>query len=92
MVRTGTSGDGTRSRRGTGLITESRFPTGGLLAAGRVIRSAAGYLNAVLGGQDYQRYVAHMRRTYPERPIPTEREYWRQRYAEAERNPATRCC
>nr|WP_038555445.1 YbdD/YjiX family protein [Nocardia nova] len=56
------------------------------------VRSAAGYLNAVLGGQDYARYVAHLRRRHPDRPIPTEGEYWRDRHAAAERNPGTRCC
>ncbi|WP_324191725.1 YbdD/YjiX family protein [Nocardia elegans] len=46
----------------------------------------------MVGGQDYQRYVAHLRRRHPDRPVPSEREYWRTRHAEAERNPASRCC
>ncbi|WP_227980069.1 YbdD/YjiX family protein [Nocardia spumae] len=58
----------------------------------RALRATAGYLNAVLGGRDYARYVAHLRRVHPDRPIPTEREYWRARHAAAERNPGTRCC
>ncbi len=49
-------------------------------------------MNAVLGGQDYDRYVAHLRRVHPERPIPTEGEFWRERHAAADRNPGTRCC
>ncbi|WP_373864626.1 YbdD/YjiX family protein [Nocardia vaccinii] len=58
----------------------------------RAARSAAGYFNAILGGRDYARYVEHLRRNHPGHPVPTEREYWRDRYAAAERNPATRCC
>jgi uncharacterized short protein YbdD (DUF466 family) len=50
------------------------------------------YLNSILGGQDYARYVEHLRRNHPECPIPSEREYWRERYAAADRNPTNRCC
>ncbi len=63
-----------------------------LVAPLHAARATAGYLNAVLGGQDYARYVAHLRRKHPDRPIPTESEYWRERHAAAERNPGTRCC
>ncbi|OXR42270.1 hypothetical protein B7C42_05469 [Nocardia cerradoensis] len=58
----------------------------------RAVRVGARYLNAVLGGQDYPRYVEHLRRRHPDRPIPSEREYWRERHAAADRNPGTRCC
>ncbi|WP_228534497.1 YbdD/YjiX family protein [Nocardia sp. BSTN01] len=58
----------------------------------RAVRAGARYLNAVLGGQDYPRYVEHLRRRHPGRPIPSEREYWRERHAAADRNPGTRCC
>jgi len=50
------------------------------------------WLDSVVGGQDYQRYVAHLRRRHPDRPVPTEREYWRERHAHAESNPGGRCC
>jgi uncharacterized short protein YbdD (DUF466 family) len=50
------------------------------------------YLDSVLGGRDYARYVQHLRRNHPELPIPTERDYWRDRHAAADRNPANRCC
>nr|WP_067485995.1 YbdD/YjiX family protein [Nocardia ignorata] len=55
-------------------------------------RSVARWYSAINGGQDYQRYVAHLRRNHPDRPVPSERDYWRERYAEAERNPINRCC
>ncbi|MEV5652411.1 YbdD/YjiX family protein [Nocardia sp. NPDC052254] len=76
-----------------GVASTRRPRAAALLGAGvQAARAAAGYLNAVLGGQDYARYVAHLRRTHPDRPIPTESDYWRERHAAAERNPGTRCC
>ncbi|WP_051027362.1 YbdD/YjiX family protein [Nocardia higoensis] len=63
--------------------------------AGRVraaVRATLWWLDSVVGGQDYQRYVAHLRRRHPDRPVPTEREYWRDRHAHADSNPAGRCC
>ncbi|MFC8531639.1 YbdD/YjiX family protein [Nocardia sp. NPDC057227] len=68
----------------------------GRTALPAVLRRAFGgvlwWFDGVLGGQDYQRYVAHLRRVHPDRPVPSEREYWRERHAEAERNPGARCC
>lgn len=55
-------------------------------------RGVLWWFNSVLGGKDYERYVAHLRRKHPGCPIPSEREYWRERHAEADRNPANRCC
>ncbi|MGV9677567.1 YbdD/YjiX family protein [Nocardia sp. NPDC003482] len=55
-------------------------------------RALIRYVNAVIGGEDYARYVEHLRRNHPDRAVPTEREYWRERYAAADRNPTTRCC
>jgi uncharacterized short protein YbdD (DUF466 family) len=46
----------------------------------------------MLGMPDYQRYLAHLRERHPERPVPTEREYYeeflRARYADG----PNRCC
>ncbi|WP_216897317.1 YbdD/YjiX family protein [Nocardia alni] len=58
----------------------------------RPVVAVAGYINAILGGRDYARYVDHLRRNHPESAVPTEREYWRDRYAAADRTPANRCC
>ncbi|WP_332838710.1 YbdD/YjiX family protein [Nocardia bovistercoris] len=55
-------------------------------------RTVAWWFGAIVGAQDYPRYVEHLRRTHPDRAIPTEREYWRDRYADADRNPRQRCC
>lgn len=55
-------------------------------------RALGWWYNSIIGGQDYQRYVAHLRRTHPGCPIPSEREYWRRRHADADTNPQNRCC
>lgn len=75
----------------------SARPVGARLrAAARVcgdgVRAGVWWFDSILGGRDYQRYVEHLRRRHPDRPVPTEREYWRQRHAEADRNPTNRCC
>jgi uncharacterized short protein YbdD (DUF466 family) len=49
-------------------------------------------VGSVLGDTAYARYVEHLRRTHPGEPVPTEREYWRQRYAEQDAHPGARCC
>ncbi|WP_280349047.1 YbdD/YjiX family protein [Nocardia neocaledoniensis] len=56
------------------------------------MRGVARWYSAINGGQDYQRYVDHLRRNHPDCPVPSEKQYWRDRYDEAERNPTTRCC
>ncbi|PPJ09121.1 DUF466 domain-containing protein [Nocardia nova] len=80
---------GGRGDAGTGFLA-GEFAV--LRAPLRAVRAGARYMNAVLGGQDYPRYVEHLRRRHPDRPIPTESEYWRERHAAADRNPGTRCC
>lgn len=65
----------------------------------RVLRSAWGcvqscwrYLGEIMGERDYEKYVAYLRKTQPCTPIPTEKEYWKMRWSDAERNPQGRCC
>jgi uncharacterized short protein YbdD (DUF466 family) len=36
--------------------------------------------------------VRHLQAAHPGAPIPTEKEFWRQHYAEQEASPGTRCC
>ncbi len=60
-----------------------------------VRRGAAGlswWWRGVVGADAYERYVAHLRAHHPEAPIPTERQFWKDKYAEMDRNPQTRCC
>jgi uncharacterized short protein YbdD (DUF466 family) len=61
-------------------------------AVRRVFRSIYWYLEQVSGQGDYQRYVDHLRQVHPEVTPPTVDQYWRERYAEQERNPGARCC
>ncbi|MBF6448701.1 YbdD/YjiX family protein [Nocardia elegans] len=75
--------DAAKAHRRTGAVLRAPLDA---------VRAGARYMNAVLGGQDYPRYVEHLRRRHPDRPIPTESEYWRERHAAADRNPGTRCC
>ncbi len=63
-----------------------------LTRARTAVRGVAWWYSAINGGQDYQRYVEHLRRTHPGAPVPSVKQYWRERYAEADRNPSTRCC
>ena len=60
------------------------------------LRRGAGHLrwfwNGVVGADAYERYVAHLRRNHPDCEVPTERQFWRDKYEDMERNPKTRCC
>lgn len=70
-----------------------RAPAGESVAV--VMRAARGirwWVTSVMGDNAYARYTAHLARNHPDQPVPTEREYWRQRHAEADANPAARCC
>ena len=59
---------------------------------GKTLSTARWYWRGVTGADAYERYVYHLRRTHPGAPIPTERDFWRQKYADQERNPTSRCC
>jgi len=50
------------------------------------------WFTSVMGDRDYRNYVDHLRRRHPDAPVPTERDFWRQRYADAAANPRARCC
>ena len=50
------------------------------------------FWRGVVGADAYERYVAHLRRMHPDAPIPSEKDFWREKYAEMERNPKSRCC
>ncbi len=60
-----------------------------VLTAGRGIRW---WVRSVMGDNAYARYLDHLSRHHPGSPIPTEREYWRDRYAAMDANPGARCC
>lgn len=67
-------------------------------AAGRggapfaLLRRVGRFVSGVTGADAYERYVEHLRRVDPEARVPTREAFWREKYAEQERNPGTRCC
>ncbi|MFF0911809.1 YbdD/YjiX family protein [Microbacterium enclense] len=61
----------------------------GAAAAGRGLRW---YVTTLMGDRAYDVYVAHHRAHHPDEPPVTERQFWRQRTDEQERNPGARCC
>jgi uncharacterized short protein YbdD (DUF466 family) len=56
------------------------------------IRAFVRALRRVMGMPDYPAHLEHLRRSHPERPLPTEREFFdefvRTRYGDG----PTRCC
>ncbi len=57
-----------------------------------VLRRALSAVRRIAGMPDYVAYVEHLRRHHPDRPVPTEREFYdeftRVRYGDG----PTRCC
>jgi uncharacterized short protein YbdD (DUF466 family) len=45
-----------------------------------------------MGDNAYARYVDHLARRHPGCPVPTEKEYWRERYSAMDADPGARCC
>lgn len=46
----------------------------------------------ILGMPDYQAYVAHLRTTHPECPVPSERQYFEEFVRARYSGGPTRCC
>ena len=62
---------------------------------GQVVRAASSartFLRGVMGADAYERYVQHHERVHPGEPVLTEREFWRQKADDEDRNPSARCC
>lgn len=58
----------------------------------RMMRTLSWYVRELMGDNDYARYVAHLKRRHPLAEVPTEREYWKRRWAAQDANPGARCC
>lgn len=56
------------------------------------VKSVWWYVGEVLGEHDYQKYVDHLQAHHPETPVPTEKEFWKARWADQAVNPGSRCC
>lgn len=63
-----------------------------LSVAGRVGRGIRWYITNLMGDSAYATYVAHQHRQHPEEEPMTERQFWRQRMDDQDRNPGARCC
>lgn len=48
-------------------------------------------IRRIAGMPDYARYVEHLRTCHPERPIPSEREFYDE-FVRTRGQPGTRCC
>jgi len=49
-------------------------------------------MSGLMGDDAYAVYVAHQRRTHPGAEPLTERQFWRQKMDDQDRNPGARCC
>jgi uncharacterized short protein YbdD (DUF466 family) len=52
----------------------------------------AWYLREVSGESAYDRYREHRLKRHPGEPIMSEKEFWRWRMDERDKNPGARCC
>ena len=49
-------------------------------------------VHAIMGVPDYDRYVAHLRERHPDCPVPSRREFERERMSARYERPGSRCC
>ncbi|WP_447652688.1 YbdD/YjiX family protein [Microbacterium sufflavum] len=61
-------------------------------ALGRAGRGIRWYMTTLMGDTAYATYVAHHHRHHPDEEPLTERQFWRQRMDDQDRNPGARCC
>ncbi|MBE7701313.1 YbdD/YjiX family protein [Oerskovia sp. Sa1BUA8] len=62
-------------------------------ALARAARGAAWYVRQLMGDDAYRVYVEHRRAAHgPDVPVLDERQFWRQRMDDQDRNPGARCC
>jgi uncharacterized short protein YbdD (DUF466 family) len=57
----------------------------------RLLKLAWSLFAQLAGEADYRRYCAHLRARHPDRPVPTEREFFLQRLEDKYSRPS-RCC
>lgn len=50
------------------------------------------YVTTLMGDRAYETYAAHQRAQHPDAEVITEREFWRQKMDDQDRNPGARCC
>jgi uncharacterized short protein YbdD (DUF466 family) len=57
-----------------------------------LLRTWREVLHAVLGVPNYERYVRHLREHHPECPVPSRRDFERERMKARYERPGSRCC
>ena len=62
------------------------------MTVAEIARAVRWYVHSVMGDNAYAKFCAHMRTHHPGKPLPSEKQFWKDRHAEAERNPKSRCC
>lgn len=78
-------------------MTEQRMPQV-LVGRGRSAAPAGLWarivwmLGGMLGADAYRHYLEYHHQVHPDAPVMSEREFWKQKAAEEDRNPSTRCC
>ena len=84
------------SRDASGLQELCRRSVAGARLAGHAVARAAAavrwYMTQLMGDSAYETYLAHQRRTHPDAEVLTERQFWRQKMDDQDRNPGARCC
>ncbi|MEV0173333.1 YbdD/YjiX family protein [Streptomyces sp. NPDC050803] len=60
----------------------------------RAVRAVRWYVRELTDESAYDRYVTHLRRTHPEEPVPSRRDFERMRTDRQESDPRQgfRCC
>ena len=61
-------------------------------SAGTVLHSLQTVLRRIVGMPDYERHIEHLRHCHPERPLPSEREYYENFVRARYEDGPTRCC
>jgi uncharacterized short protein YbdD (DUF466 family) len=56
------------------------------------LRGVLWYMRELTDESAYERYVEHVHSHHPGRPVPSRREFERQRMDARDANPAVRCC
>ncbi len=61
-------------------------------AAGRAVAHLGSILRRLAGMPDYVAYLEHLRHAHPDRPVPTEREFFAEFVRSRYEDGPTRCC
>lgn len=80
------AGTGAAGARGTGTEADVRARVGAFL------REVRRFARGIMGSDAYDKYLTHHRVTGCTHAPLSEREFWREKYAEEDRNPQGRCC